>query len=470
MMKSHNEMTLKELPRRDRRGSVGMWVAFVLPAVFAALALGIEVGAWESTKATLQRTADMAAMAGVMNYNASGNATTATNQAIYMAELNGIPSSQISVSTVNGLQNAADKAIQITLSKPVPLMITSAFSATPTYTVSATATAEWVTVTTLSTAGGAGQGGQPCLVAMSNGGVISGSGTTNLTTGGCTLRSNGTITFSGSGSLTTSGIYAGGSITIPNWFSVTGSQYPNDGTIADPYAGNTALQTALTTAAGLSGADNIACGSVSGVNGTAGQYTGNNNCNGTNTLPNGGTCVTNGKGVTCTMYPGNYGSLITSGGGPYTFNLQPGLYLFGGQVSLTNSTTTNGTAVTIVAAKGFTGQNTFNFNVTAPSPTDAGSTGGIAPIALASKSTTNITLSGSVNFAVDGIVYWPNATFDASGSSGNIGAYGNSCLEILAGSIKLSGNSNFNSLCNSLGAASFGSTGATTKSSSQIVK
>jgi len=469
MLYNRNETISRQILRRDRRGSAALWVAFVLPAMFAALALGIEVGAWQSTKASLQRTADIAAMAGVMNYNASGSVAAATNHATYMAELNGIPGSQVSVSAVNGLQNASDKAIQITVSKPVTLMITSAFSASPTYTVSASSTAEWVTTNTGGTAGGSAQGGQPCLVAISNSGSISGSGSTNMASSGCTMRSNGSITFTGSGTLLTSGIYAGGTISIPAWFTVTGTQYQNDGTIADPYASNTTLQNALTAAAALTGAGNIACGSVGGVLGTAGQYTGNNNCNGTNTLPNGGTCVTAGGNVTCSLYPGNYGSFIVSSGGPYTFNLQPGLYSFGGQVSLTGNTTTNGSGVTIIAAGGLTGQNTFNFNVTAPTPTEAGTTGGIAPIALASKTATNLTLSGSVSFAVDGIVYWPNATFDSSGSSGNIGANGNSCLEILAASIKLAGNSNFNSLCSSLGATTFGSTGGS-QSSSQIVK
>ena len=475
MIRNHRSSVMNKwrAARRNRRGSIALWTALTLPGLFAVLALGVEVSTWESTKVALQRTADMAAMAGVMNYNASGNATTASNAATWFAELNGVPSGQVQVAVVSGIQNSTDQALQVTVSQAVPAIVSSLFNASPSHTVSASATAEWVSLSSGGGSGGSagGSGGQPCLLALSGTGSITGAGSTDLTMSGCALRSNGTITFSGAGTLNTSGIYAGGAISIPTWFNVTGSQNPNDGTIPDPYASDTALQNALTTAAGLTGVGNIACGSIGGVNGTAGQYTGNNNCNGTNALPNGGTCSSTG-GVTCTLYPGNYGSFIVSSGGPYTFNFQPGLYLFSGQVSLTNNTTTNATGgVTIVAAGGLVGENTFNFNLTAPTPLEVSSTGGIAGVALASKTTTALTLSGAVNFYVDGVVYFPNAVFNASGSSGNVGATGVSCLEIVAASIEVSGASNFNSSgCSALGAISFTSVGSTSVSSSQIVQ
>ena len=85
MIRNHRSSVMNKwrAARRNRRGSIALWTALTLPGLFAVLALGVEVSTWESTKVALQRTADMAAMAGVMNYNASGNATTASNAAAH---------------------------------------------------------------------------------------------------------------------------------------------------------------------------------------------------------------------------------------------------------------------------------------------------------------------------------------------------------------------------------------------------
>jgi hypothetical protein len=268
----------------------------------------------------------------------------------------------------------------------------------------------------------------------------------------CTVKSNGTISVSGGGGpLTTSGISAAGTISIPTWISYTPTPYTqNAGTTADPFASNTTLQNDFTTAAGLTGVSNITCGTMTWTG--TGSNPGNNNCNGNNSLPNGGSCVS-GSGVVCTMYPGNYGTWNVPQGGPFTFNMQPGLYLFSGAINLTQNTTTNGTGVTIITAGSFTGSNTFIFNVSAPTPTQVASTGGIDAIALAGNSTSGITLSGSVAFNVAGVVYFPKGPFNASGSSCDGGTSYCSgsvaCLEIVASSITLTGDANFNSTCTS---------------------
>src|SRR6185503_13308305 len=101
-------------------------------------------------------------------------------------------------------------------------------------------------------------------------------------------------------------------------------------------------------------------------------------------------------------------------------NLRPGLYQFHGAISLTQSTTTSGSAVTIITSGAFTGSNTFNFNITAPTVAEAinASPNSIPGVALAGSSTTTTALSGSVAFDVQGVVYFPNALFDSSGSAG----------------------------------------------------
>lgn len=458
----------------------------MIPGLLMATAFAVEVGGWAAAQVSLQRQADISAIAGAINYQATSNKQTAATFGARFAQLNGgngtaspswnsgtntLTDNQITAQVITGYQTATDTALQITIQKTIPAGISSAFSSTNSYTVTATGVAELVTAT--STPSGAAAG-QPCLVALSTSGTISGSGSTYWTMPNCTVRSNGTIeVHGGGGPLTTAGFFAGGAVSIDTWISSTGTQNSNDGTIPDPYANNTTLQNDLTTAANLSGVTGISCGTTGGVLGTAGQYTGNNNCNGSNTLPNGGTCVT-GSGVTCTMYPGNYSTWNVPSGGPYTFNLQPGLYLFSGAINLTNSTTTNGSGVTIITAGSFTGSNSFNFNVTAPTPSQASSTGGVAGIALASSSSTTATISGNAAFNISGVAYFPNAEFNASGASCNssspcFGTNSTACLEIIATSILTTGNSNFNSNCSSLGAATFTSTAGTSTTTARVV-
>jgi hypothetical protein len=469
-----------------RRASVTVWMAVMLPGMIMAIALGVEAGGWAAAQVSVQRSADFSAMAGAMNYLNTTNKQAAATYAARVAQLNGavgtttpawnstsntVTDGQITAQVIAGLSNATDTAFKITVTKSIAPIWPAMGNAPANYSVSGISTVELVT-----TSGGAATGAgaaQPCLLALSTSGQITGTGSTYINMPNCSIRSNGTITFSGAGTLTTNGIFAAGAISIPNWFSITGTQYPNDGTITDPYASDTALQNALTTAAGLTGTTNIACGSIGGVLGTAGQYTGNNNCNGTNALPNGGSC-SSASGVVCTLYPGNYGSFIVSAGGPYTFNLQPGLYLFNGAITLTQNTTTTGSAVTIITTGQFTGSNTFNFTITAPTVAQAATASphSIPGIALAGSSSSTTTVSGAVNFVVDGVVYFPNAVFDSSGSTSNnpgMGSTSGPCLEIIASSIYTSGYSDYNSNCSSLGATSFSSVASSTVTTAQIV-
>jgi hypothetical protein len=470
-----------------RRAAVAIWIAVMAPGLIMATAMAVEAGGWAAAQTSAQRSADLSAMAGAINYLATTNAQTAATFAARMAQLNGgtgtttptwnsatntLTDNMITAQVVSGYESSTDTALKVTVQKSLPATMSRAFSGNSTYTVTGSGVAELITKTSAPSGSGAGQ---PCLLALSSTGTISGTGSTYWTMPNCTVRSNGTVdVHGGGGPLSTLGIFANGAVNIDTWITTTGGEFSNSGTIADPYANDTALQNALTAAAALTGQTDVVCGSVQGVLGTAGQYTGGNNCNGTNTLPHGGTCVTNG-GPTCTMYPGNYGAFTVSGG-PNVFNLNPGLYVFSGNIALTANTTVNATGgVTIITAGSFTGQNSFNFNVTAPTPTQAANTGGIAAIALASKTTTTATISGNAAFNIAGVAYFPNAIFDASGSSCNssspcFGTNSTACLEIIASSIKTTGNSNFNSNCTSFGALTFTSTAGTSATTAQVVR
>jgi hypothetical protein len=452
-------MTLVRL-LRARRAAVAVWVAMLAPVLTTAVSLSMEVSNWAVVQVDVQGQADTAAIAGALNYKSTGNAQTAATAAARMAQLNGaqgtaIPTWNSGTSTLSdnmvtaqvttGAKSSSDTAIKVTVQQTVPLTLSKMFSDLSSVTITGTSMAELVTTTS------AGTGGQPCLLALSSGGSITGAGSTNISMPNCTIRSNGTIGIHGGGNVSTGGIYAGGAISIDAWIPTTGGQYPSDGTISDPYASNTTLQSALTTAAGLTGVTNVNCT--------------NTGCS--PALPNGSACTFGGS-VTCTMKPGNYGSFALSGG-PYTFTWNPGLYLFKGNVNFSGSTSSSGSGVTIITAGTFTGQNTFAMTLSAPSTSAAASTGGIAGIALAGNTTGTVTLSGSDTFTITGVVYFPNATFDASGSSG-LGISTTSCLEIIAASIKLTGSSYFNSSCSSVNAAGFSSVPGTSTTNASIVQ
>jgi Flp pilus assembly protein TadG len=192
---------------------------------------------------------------------------------------------------------------------------------------------------------------------------------------------------------------------------------------------------------------------------------------------NGSYCTGQGtSSVTCNLQPGDYGSFSVSSGGPYYFTFASGGYVFNGAITLTNNTTSSsstgsGNGVTIFTTGVFTGSNTFNFYLTAPNSTvmPNPSTAGpwqIAGVVLAGsagdpQSGTGFGMSGNPQFLVDGVVYFPNATFNSAGSNG-LGNSSTSCMEIIAAQITLSGSSFVNSGCTSLNAATFTSQPGTT--------
>ncbi len=503
---------------RDRRGAIALMAALATPVVLMSAALGIEVAHWSAVQIETQRVADMAAIGGGVAWVAYGKASptpvltqspcnsasapqacVAAVAAAQAAELNGasgtsnqtwsdgsetLSDNAIAVTVVpsNKSFNGDPPTLQVTVNETIPVIFAQLFDAASTETIQATAISEIVT-----TAGqGQWNGPQPCLVALSKTGngiaaaydtsSDSTTGSASITATGCGVRSNADIN-AGSTTWTTDGIYAAGTVNIPSWASdqsdTGGSITPvaNAGTIPDPYASDTALQTAMANASSATGPTITCTGGVPncGIPSTAGS------------TYNGSYCTSYG---TCTLKPGNYnGFSITSGpygAGQYTFTLEPGLYVFNGNMSFTGSNIViDGAGVTIIMANGdtFTGSSSFTMNISAPDTTSAATNGGFAGIAFATESSTTsnycsqggtMVMCGSSSVAIDGVVYVPNGTYATSGSTATTG-----CTEMLAGSVALGVGSYFsgtfsdnNNDCTTLGAASFGSTYTSTTGTS----
>lgn len=468
---------------RDRRAGVALLAALAAPALLMSVAMGVEVAHWSVVQLDTQRVADMAAVAGgeawvayasesslkpVSPCQTPSRACLAAVAAANVAEVNGaigtasrswnsgtgvLSDNAITVTVTAsgaGVHNSSDPTVQVAVTETVPVGFAQLFDAASTEALGATAKSEIE-----STQGWAGP--QPCLAALKTaaqgGGGITYAGWTTVSATGCSVRSNANINETGSGNWNTEGIYAAGSISIPNWVSDTDNSgktltpVPNAGTIPDPYATNTAVQTALTQAGQVTGSS-IACSNQHcGLPSSPGSTFNGSYCAGQGT-----------SSVTCTLNPGNYGSFQATGGGPYTFNLQPGMYYFNGNINLTNYTTTNGSGVTIVTSGTFTGANTFNFTITAPTTAQAANTGGIAGLALAGNTSGSITVSGNPQVQIGGVMYFPNASFSGAGSTSATGTSSQSCFEMIAGTITLGGYSGYAGNCPSMGATSFGST------------
>ncbi len=537
--------------RTGRRGSIAVWLVVMIPGILMAAAMGIEVGGWGAVQLKTQRIADSAASSAVTYLNngfttPSSNYQAAANYAVSMAVLNGAsttgsaPAAACSgtncyTSSSGGVMASVNAGTSpVTITVDINTSLSSALTyplldSRSSYTLHARASAQWLSTTTSTgaTSSSTGSGGQPCLMALGTTssavpGIISGAGSTNLDMPNCAVVSRGSINLGNGGgpTLSTAGYYASGTITFPSWYTVAPASTPvmqdQMNISSDPLASNTSLSSAFTSTASIpavavtaasvaNGTTNsILCGSLNATGAALAQGAGSNNCNGGNTLPNSGVCVTTNGAVACTLYPGNYGSLSTlPGGGPYTFTLQPGLYQFNGNVTLAQSTTTLGTGgVTIVTTGQFTGEGLFVFEVSAPTAAQAAANGGIKSIALASNfssagassgyvtcpsavsgAANAIQICGNASFWVQGAVYAPNGVFDASGANGwpaiapgtasspfyDTTTANSTCLELIAWSIYFSGSSSVytNSKgCPALGATSFFS--ETTTSSSTV--
>lgn len=76
--------------KRDTRGSVSLMMALTTPVLLMAAGISIEVSSWTTAQVELQRTADLAALAGGAEYTLASNAKNAAFAAADLARLNGV--------------------------------------------------------------------------------------------------------------------------------------------------------------------------------------------------------------------------------------------------------------------------------------------------------------------------------------------------------------------------------------------
>ena len=168
--------------RDDARGTISILGAFVLVGVVGVSALALEYGHALLQKSEDQRVADLAAYGGALVYNSSGSSSTdATSAASNIAALNGL-SSGVSPSVVTSPSGDGNKAVEVTVTTSVPLMLARVLTTNTTLPVSATSYAE------------IDANAPACIVALSSSGTgISLSGDRQHHRRHCTVASNSTV-------------------------------------------------------------------------------------------------------------------------------------------------------------------------------------------------------------------------------------------------------------------------------------
>ena len=419
-------MLLDRRLRKDSRAATAVMFAFAAPIILAALGLGINVAYWSGVSIDLQRTADMAALAGGDTYKAGSSAQLAAQQAANIAELNGgsggatrswntttqvLTDGDITVQVVNGIRYAGDIAFRVTVWQSVPVFLSAFLRTVSSENLGATALAEVIT------------GYPSCMISLN--GAVNGattatgttlSGHTDVNVANCAIRSDSAANISGDVTVTGEAIYAGGSIGINGGSAtVSAALMPDAGQIQDPLASNAALQTALATAKSASGPS-----------------------------------ISISEGST-TLEPGSYSGLSVQGNA--TVTLGSGIYYINGDVSFGGSATVTGQGVTIVTTgtTSFLGGSTSL--LTAPTSEDA-SGGAIAGVVLASTTTGSVTVGGSSGIPITGVVYAPYGTADFAGDASD-GTAG--CAMVVANTVAIVGNVNVANNCGSYGLPVFNS-------------
>lgn len=404
--------------RRDQRGGVALMTAMSFIVILMCAGLSIDVSNWSLVKQELQRTVDLAAFAGAASFSSSNDAMGAANIAANLAELNGASGStsrtwnagtmtlsdgQVNVQVSKGIRNSKNTAFQVIITQPAPVTFAKIFQSADIITVGATGWAETrVNV-------------QPCIFAMDIAGAgVSAVGTASLAVTGCSVRSNASIATVGSASMSAQAFYANGLITGSE---TGGPLVPNDGTIPDPYANYSPVQTALNRL-----------------------------------MPGYGSSFSNMPNSTSSLSAGDWSRWDIKG----AVTLDAGIYYIHGPISIGAQGSLSGTGVTIVTSGSLVMVGGASLTLSAAKIVDAVH-GAIPGVVFAGNSTGPSSFAGNTSPSLTGVIYYPKGAIDFGGTAQG-GSSG--CLQAISSSIAFRGTSSLASNCAGYGTLGFNSDSA----------
>jgi hypothetical protein len=415
-------------------------VAVCAPLLLVTVGLGIEASGWVANKqGWMQRTADMAAIAGGLAYSTGASAQTAVTEAAYVAEVNIggtarpsgtrtwtaptmsdtiVANNVITTKIVNGIKSPGDIAISATIQYTLPLLFSALAMKRPnaSITLSATAIAELIP----------GQIGKYCILALDSASTegidISNGAAVNLSACGIQVNALGAdaLYLTGGADLTATSV------------SVSGNFAVNNG-----------------AAMNVSGA--VTVGSAPGVNPYAGV-----------TIPTPGTCAPSNTFIAGQNIPaGTYCNGLNVSYG--TVTMGPGIVIInGGNFNPAGGSTVNAANGTTIVLTGSSGSNVgtaqiangTTVNLVAPT---TGPTAGIAIIQDPRAGTATSNLAGGTNLNITGALDFPSSVVNFSNGSTST----SSCTQLIAYQVVFTGGARFGNNCAGTGTSGIGATTTT---------
>lgn len=396
---------------RNEAGQTLILVAFCITALMGFMAMAVDVGILFRARWNAQIAADAAATAGALDYHFNQSATSAKSAAQAAASANGITNGSggavvtVNVPPANGPNAGAAGFVEAIVTQPNPTTFMRILG---------------LDSISVSARGVAGSGiGSGCVWTLGTSGEdIQNTGSASISIPGCYIyddsSSSNALDQTGSGSISAKGINIVGG--YKNVGSGTISPTPTTGAASqsDPLS---YLQPPSYSTSG--------CGAAQSFTGS-GTYSLGPGCYDGISLTGSGTL---------TLGAGNYvinGNFSDTGSG--TLNLGAGQYVVTGNLSLTGSGPMSGTSVSFytLGMTSVTGSGT----VTLEAPT-SGSDDGI--LFFQSRSDSNaMTVTGSSNMTLQGIIYVPDAQLKMTGSGSS-----NSYENVVVNSLDFTGSTAF---------------------------
>jgi hypothetical protein len=167
---------------RDQRASIALVGGVVIAMLTGLAAVAVELGRGYLTQMAEQRTADSAAYAGALAYNATGSAIKMSSAVTNLAVLNGLSSTAASATLVTSPSGDGNSAVRVNVTTSMPLYLAGIFKGGRTMPVTATSYAE------------VRPNASACIIALLAGGTgVTLSGGTAVTTASCAVASDATV-------------------------------------------------------------------------------------------------------------------------------------------------------------------------------------------------------------------------------------------------------------------------------------
>jgi len=226
---------------REQRASIAVLGGAVIAMLATLAAVAVDLGTAYLARVSNQRTADSAAYAGGLAYNASSSTTTMNAAVGNLAVLNGLSASAATASLVASPSGDGNNAVEVTVTTSAPLYLAEIFQRSKTLSVAATSYAE------------VKPNASACIIALlPKAGGVKLSGGTSVTAANCAVASNAAVSVPCGTTITTKTLDYNsaaapsqpcGGIKPPT--GTTSVNIVNASTV-DPLASNTAVANAFT--------------------------------------------------------------------------------------------------------------------------------------------------------------------------------------------------------------------------------